>query len=435
VLALPLPLPGDGVVRLLAGVADALDAAHRVNLVHRDIKPSNLLVTDPGAPGEHVTLVDFGISRVLDADTELTHTGQIVGTIAYCAPEQLSRGPVEGAADQYALGGVAYECLTGQVPFPRESQLATMAAHLTAPPPRVRELRPDLPAELDAVLARALAKDPRDRYRTCVEFIAAFAAALTMAPRPSVPDASADPDVLTDPGVLADPDVLAALVASGYDQTGHDRARRAGRTGELNVRVGTTEAGVFVVDLARGPYAVRGEPADTAAFVRWLVAQIAVRHRDRDVCLVGALEPRPDERWLWFNWLPHARPSNPPVAGPHLATTLEAAADLLARLRDVVADRRAHPGPYPLVMAVLDGQLGISCDDSALAGAPGLGVHVVHLLGPADCAPAKMSTLDLAAGLTTLVHRRPNHPPVTAVPDHVPPTYTRTLGALHDLDR
>jgi hypothetical protein len=224
------------------------------------------------------------------------------------------------------------------------------------------------------------------------------------------------------------------LTSSGHDRSRqdltrseHDRARRAGRTGELNVRVGATEEGAVVVDLASGPHAVRGEPADTAAFVRWLVAQTVVRHRDRDVCLVGALEPRPDERWLWLNWLPHARPSNPPVTGPHLATTPEAATDLVARLRDVVADRRAQPAPYPLVMAVLDGQLGISCDDPGLAGATPLGVHVVHLLGPADRVPGNMSTLDLAASLTTLVYGRPNHPPITASPDHVTPTYIRTL--------
>ena len=110
-------LPADRVVALLRPVADALDAAHRAHLVHRDVKPRNLVVT-AGCTTESVTLVDFGISRMLDEDSQITQTGEIVGTIAYCSPEQLSRAPVTGACDQYSLACVAYECLTGDGAVP-----------------------------------------------------------------------------------------------------------------------------------------------------------------------------------------------------------------------------------------------------------------------------------------------------------------------------
>ena len=402
------------VVGLLRGVADALDAAHRAQLVHRDIKPSNLLVTDVGTPEEALTLVDFGISRILDADTEITRTGQIVGTIAYCAPEQLSQAPVEGAADQYALGCVAYECLSGQVPFPRESQLAIMTAHLTAPPPPVRALRPDLPQAVDTVLARAMAKDPRDRYPSCAEFVTALAEAV---PRTDFPD----------------PDALIELVRRHEPVLSHEPAngiRR--RSTSLRMRVGATrtasdvtEDTAMVVDFAAGPYAVRGEPARTAALVRWLVAQTLARHRDREVCLVCAIEPDGDERWLWLNWLPHARPANPPVTGPHVATTVETAGDLLARLGAVVAERRTNPTAGPLVLAVLDARLGVAPDDPMLAGAARLGVHVIHLLAHTDKPPANLSTLDLSDG--AVVWRRPGRPPATGAPDGVSATYVRAL--------
>jgi serine/threonine protein kinase len=146
-------------VRLLAQVAQALDEAHRAGLIHRDIKPQNILV----GPDDHAYLADFGLLKAIDDADPLTRTGQFIGTIDYVAPEQVQGDPASAASDSYALAAVLYECLTGQVPFPRANQAATLHAHVMAPPPRVSEVRPDLPEALDEVIAYGMAKDPAAR--------------------------------------------------------------------------------------------------------------------------------------------------------------------------------------------------------------------------------------------------------------------------------
>ena len=173
------------VVRLLEQVADALDAAHRLQLTHRDVKPSNVLVERPGSTDttadgpsggpEHAYLVDFGLSKSATAgDQSITMTGQVLGTVAYIAPEQLHAAVTDGRCDQYALGCMAFECLTGRLPFPRENSIGVITAHLTAPPPSAAELMPSLPRAVDRVLARAMAKAPQERFATCTEFVAAL---------------------------------------------------------------------------------------------------------------------------------------------------------------------------------------------------------------------------------------------------------------------
>ncbi len=167
------------VVRLLAQIADALDAAHRLTLTHRDVKPSNVLVERPDEDDEHAYLVDFGLSKSQQAtDQDITQAGQVLGSVAYIAPEQLEGTETDGRCDQYSLACMTFECLTGALPFPRENQIAVLTAHLTVPPPAVTGLRPELPAGLDAVVARGMAKKPDDRYATCTEFVAALRAAL-----------------------------------------------------------------------------------------------------------------------------------------------------------------------------------------------------------------------------------------------------------------
>ena len=154
--------------RIVEQVGGALDQAHAMGLVHRDVKPANILVGRAGSE-EHVYLTDFGIAKHLSAGTTLTDTGQFVGTIDYMAPEQLDGALVDGRADVYSLGCVFYEAITGAVPFPRESEIQKISAHLYQPPPVATQARPSLPAEVDEVVAAAMAKEPGDRYASAGE--------------------------------------------------------------------------------------------------------------------------------------------------------------------------------------------------------------------------------------------------------------------------
>ncbi len=162
-------------VHIIGEVAKALDYAHRRNLVHRDVKPANFLLAPDD---ERVLLADFGIARALDDTSQLTATGMVMATVAYAAPETLGSGPVDGRVDIYALGCSLYRMLTGQAPFASSGGLAaTMAAHLTKPPPRVTD-RVDLPRGINAVVAKAMAKNPGDRFQRARELAEAAAAAL-----------------------------------------------------------------------------------------------------------------------------------------------------------------------------------------------------------------------------------------------------------------
>src|SRR5438105_89164 len=159
-------------LRILGQIGSALDAAHARGLVHRDVKPANILV----AEGDRAYLSDFGVVKEL-AGNGTTRTGSFVGTIEYCAPEQIEGQEVDGRADVYALACVLYECLTGAPPFHRPSEVAILNAHLHTPPPKLSRTAPDLPAPLEPVISKALSKSPLDRYATCAELIGAARAA------------------------------------------------------------------------------------------------------------------------------------------------------------------------------------------------------------------------------------------------------------------
>src|SRR4051794_19540644 len=165
-LAADGPLAPARAADLVAQVAAALDAAHAVGLVHRDVKPANVMIDRAGGR-EHCYLTDFGLTKNISATSGYTSTGQVVGTLSYVAPEQIQGGPVSARADVYSLGCVLFECLTGSVPFRRDHDVALMYAHMQDPPPQAHDLRPELPAGIDQVLARALAKAPEDRQPSC----------------------------------------------------------------------------------------------------------------------------------------------------------------------------------------------------------------------------------------------------------------------------
>src|SRR5918996_1077396 len=149
--------------RVVAQVAAALDAAHASGLVHRDIKPANVLVERRDGE-ERAYLTDFGLTKRSDARSELTRTGQWVGTIDYAAPEQVAGSSVDARADIYALGCVLYKALAGSAPFGGREDVAKLYAHVNEEPTPVTEWRPEIPGELDEVLRRALAKRPEDRF-------------------------------------------------------------------------------------------------------------------------------------------------------------------------------------------------------------------------------------------------------------------------------
>ena len=166
----------------ISQVASALDAAHAAGLVHRDVKPGNILVDARRGGPEHTYLTDFGIARAMLSAGTLTNAGQFIGTPDYAAPEQINGQPVDGRADQYALGCVAYEVLSGAVPFQREMPMAVLYAHLSTAPSQVTLARPDLPFAVNEVLNTALAKVPGDRYPSCADFADALREALGLDP-------------------------------------------------------------------------------------------------------------------------------------------------------------------------------------------------------------------------------------------------------------
>jgi DNA-binding beta-propeller fold protein YncE len=172
------PLEPGQALGIAGQVAGALDAAHVRGLVHRDVKPGNILLAMDGGAVAHAYLADFGLTKRIGGARGLTVSGQVLGTTDYVAPEQVEGGQVDGLTDQYSLGCVLFECLTGEVPFRRDSDLAVLWAHVNDPPPRIEEHRPDLPAALDEVIGRALAKEPGDRFPSCGALVAAGQAAL-----------------------------------------------------------------------------------------------------------------------------------------------------------------------------------------------------------------------------------------------------------------
>jgi CHASE2 domain-containing sensor protein/tRNA A-37 threonylcarbamoyl transferase component Bud32 len=161
---------------LIGQLAGALDAAHAAGLAHRDVKPANVLLTVESP--EHVYLTDFGIAKSIGG---VTAAGGWAGTIDYLAPEQIRGEEIGGGVDVYALAGLLYQCLTGELPFPRDNDAAKLWAHVNAPPPAPSERRETLPTAIDAVVARGMAKAQAERFPTAAELARACAAALGVA--------------------------------------------------------------------------------------------------------------------------------------------------------------------------------------------------------------------------------------------------------------
>jgi serine/threonine protein kinase/S1-C subfamily serine protease len=192
--------------------AAALDEAHKAGLLHRDIKPANVMIA--AADGaERAYVIDFGLGKAPATDEHgLTKPGQFVGTIDYTAPEQITQQQaLDGKVDQYSLGCLFYEMLTGEVPFPKKRDVEVIMAHVGEPPPKASEKRNGLPPEIDAVIAKAMAKDPAERYATCTEFFEAASRALAPI---------ADKDLVTPDGAAppAGSDTVYLMFESGDDK-------------------------------------------------------------------------------------------------------------------------------------------------------------------------------------------------------------------------
>ncbi|MGS2806231.1 protein kinase domain-containing protein [Nocardia sp. MW-W600-9] len=177
--SLPAPVAPARAVRIVAETAAALDFAHSRSVLHRDVKPANILI-EPVDGTERVYLTDFGIARLHDDNAaKLTQTGTFTATLAFASPEQLSGIALDGRADQYSLACTLFRLLTGTTPFEASNPVTVIQGHLQQPPPRASALRAELPAALDAVIARGMAKRPDERFATCAEFAAAAGRALS----------------------------------------------------------------------------------------------------------------------------------------------------------------------------------------------------------------------------------------------------------------
>jgi serine/threonine-protein kinase len=213
----PKGMPTAEVAEIVIATAEALDYAHERDLLHRDVKPANILLSHPGSGDQRILLADFGIARWVNDISGLTETNMTVGTVSYAAPEQLMGAHLDGRADQYALAATAFHLLTGSPPFQHSNPAVVISQHLSASPPAIGAHRPELSA-VDPVLAKAMSKDPKDRFERCADFARAFAHRLDAAPTGDVgttlaPAAPPPKRSLLRAGVVV-PTILAVLLVT-----------------------------------------------------------------------------------------------------------------------------------------------------------------------------------------------------------------------------
>lgn len=186
------------IITITEQIGAALDYAHRHGVIHRDVKPANIHIRrSRSGEVERATMLDFGVARQLNT-TSVTHTNAFVGTLAYSAPEALGGTPSHPAADQYSFACTMFEQLTGQPPYPQRSLAALIAAHSSAPVPRISQQIPEL-AALDGVFARGLAKHPEQRFASCGDFAHELVVALRRAAPAPRGHSRANPDVAAPP--------------------------------------------------------------------------------------------------------------------------------------------------------------------------------------------------------------------------------------------
>ena len=255
-------LPVAQALDIVAALGEALDAIHRAGFVHRDVKPANVLIDQVG----NIYLSDFGLAKHALTTAGLTKGDQVVGTLDFAAPEQIRGGKVDARADVYALGGVLHMMLTGAVPFERDSDEAKMWAHISAKPPRVSELRPDLPSGLDDVVQRALAKEPPDRFSSAGDLARAARAAVeggSPGPERTVARGPAAPG-----GAKAEPGLLSGEPTAATRHAGGQRSRRRWVVIGASLAALLVAAVVVIVVAGGGGGGGRASPAGASTAAR-----------------------------------------------------------------------------------------------------------------------------------------------------------------------
>ncbi len=281
----------DEALGVIEPVASALDAAHAHGLVHRDVKPANILIENETG---RMYLTDFGLAK-LASSTGFTRTGSFLGTVHYCAPEQIEGRTVTSRADIYALGCVLFHCLAGQPPFARESEVAVIHAHLTEPPPAVTTLRPDLPRFVDGVVVTAMAKFPEVRYSRAHELVAALRAG---EPTPTTVEVPARPAPPSRPAPVLSPTTLEAAPPSPPPPAPPKRKKPWLLVGAVLAAVVAAAAAVAAIAVTRsGGEAVAKPPASSppaAPRPKSLTSLVAARLDSRLIPLQQRLTDRVD---------------------------------------------------------------------------------------------------------------------------------------------
>ena len=243
--------------------AAALDAAHASGIVHRDVKPANLLLDHD----DRVNVADFGVASAAGLHS-FTEAGTVVGTAGYLSPEQAKGERATPASDLYALAVVAYELLTGSRPFERESSTAEALAHVSAPIPPASQHNPELPRQVDDVLARALAKEPQHRFATATDFVHALREALDEAAGQT--EVGALPAVISPPRRRSVPLVAAALLGllfagiAAAVLLGRDDGERTAASEPRTIRETVTAEGETIVKTVTTPAETQPTAATTA---------------------------------------------------------------------------------------------------------------------------------------------------------------------------
>ncbi|GAB0106227.1 hypothetical protein JMUB6875_52110 [Nocardia sp. JMUB6875] len=245
----PASIPPLRALSIVTQIGRGLDYAHRRGLLHRDVKPANFLLSSVEGEDERALLADFGVAKSTEDTTELTQTGSFVATIAYAPPEQLSGLPLDHRADIYSLGCSFFKLLTGRNPYPATQPALVMMGHLHEPPPRATDVDPQLPAALDQVFARVMAKNPAERFNSCREFTDAAAAALSPGYHPAYATSTSPtyPIQATPPVYAPGGETSTGITASVSDPTATARLPR--NRNRLYAGVG---AGVVAAALAVG---------------------------------------------------------------------------------------------------------------------------------------------------------------------------------------